>query len=103
MRAAAKAKLAKTMEGDSKISLEQIKKLKLTDIFGVGVKTQEYFIENGITDMVKLSNKDVTKLTKKFIEGLPALRSFTYEMKEAKLHSIFEEAKHVVNELKNIK
>lgn len=93
-----KAKVAKQTEG-KKISSADLKKMKLTDLYGIGVKREEYFKANGITDMIKLSNKNPDTLTKKFVEGLPALKSWTYEMKLDAIKANIAEADFMVKEL----
>lgn len=95
-----KAKFAKQTSG-KKVSQADLKKMKLTDLYGIGVKREAYFHENGITDMVKLSNRNIDNLTKKLIDGLPSLKSWTYEDKRKAIESNIEEAKFMVNELLN--
>ncbi len=93
-----KAKVAKQTAG-KKVSAADLKKMKLTDLYGIGAKREEYFHNNGITDMVKLSNRNIDTLTKKFIEGLPALKSWTFENKKEAIEANISEAKFMVEEL----
>lgn len=95
-RALAQKKASKLAKDESNITLDDIKKLKLTDVFGVGPKIQEYYNVNGLTDMVLLSKKNPNTLTKKFVNGLPALKSWTFEMKEEKIKNNINEAKFIV-------
>lgn len=90
-REAAKKKVEK-LGGD-------LKKLKLTDLYGVGPKIEEYYKKHNISDLVQLSKFPNTKITKKFIEELPALKSWTPEMKKDKIESNISEAKFMVKEL----
>lgn len=94
-RLALQKKAEKAAEG-KKITSADLKKLNLQDIYGVGPKIEAYYIANGISDMVKLSNRNPDTLPKKLIEGLPALKSYTFEMKEEKIESNIEEAKFMI-------
>jgi len=97
-RKALQEKADKAKKG-SKILTSEIKKLKLTDLYGVGPKTEAYLIKNEINDLVKLSKKDVNKMTKKFITELPALKSLSSDDKAQKLRDIISEAKYMIEEL----
>lgn len=96
-RKAAQEKLAKN-NGGKKISTEDLKKLKLTDIYGVGPKIEEYYAKNGIKDILALSKLTATKINEeKFFTNLPALKSFTPEMKKDKIKSNVKEAKEMID------
>lgn len=93
-------KAEKAAQG-KKITAEHLKNMKLTDLWGIGVKREKYFHENGIKDIVALSKKDIEKLPKKLIEGLPALKSWTYEIKREAIKANIAEANFMVNALTN--
>ncbi len=91
-------KIAKQNEG-KKITAAALKAMKLTDLYGIGPKRDEYFQKNGIKDIVALSKKNPNTLTKAFIEGLPALTSWTPEMKKDAIVANIAEADFMVNDL----
>ena len=97
-RKALHEKAAKAKTG-SKITAAELNKLKLTDLYGVGPKTDAYLKENGIDNIVELSKKNVNTMTKKFISGLPALKSFNDIDKKQKINELVEESKYMIGEL----
>lgn len=95
-RKAAQEKLAKST-GGKKITAADLKKLDLTDIYGVGPKIKDYYIKNGIKDISMLAKVAKTKINEeKFYTNLPALKSFTPAMKKDKILSNKEEAAHMI-------
>jgi len=82
-----------------KISETELKKIKLTDLYGVGPKTEAYLKANDIDDILKLSKKNVETMSKKFINGLPAINSFTEKDKKQKLKTIIKEAEYMIKQI----
>ena len=97
-RKALKAKANKDKAGKN-VSLNEVKKLKLTDLYGIDSETESYLKENGIDNLLKLSIKNTKTMTKKFINEMPALKSFTHQDKKQKFINLVNEAEYMVKEL----
>jgi len=82
-----------------KVSLADLKKLKLTDLYGINKELESYLRENDIDNILKLSIKNINKMSKKFISGLPLLKTSTESEKKEKMAKLINEAKFMIEEL----
>lgn len=97
-RAALARKAAEAAQG-KKLTAAQLRKFKLTDLYGVAEKRAHYYATNGREDIVKLSKMPNSALTDKFIDEFPALKSWTREDKLKAIAANIEEAKFMVESL----
>ncbi len=93
------AKKAQELSDGKKITAEELKKIKLTDLYGIAEKRAAYFTKNGKGDILKLSKMTKQDLTKSFVEEFPALKSWTSQMKLIAIESNIKEAKYMVQTL----
>ncbi len=89
--------LNKLMENNDDVDFQGI---KLTDIYGIGKKCEEYLIANDYKTIEDVANMDVEKVPKEFISNLPNLTSATFEDNKEKLLNISNEAKLVLKKHK---
>lgn len=100
MRKATQRKMAE-QSGGGRITNEDLKQIKLTEIWGIGPKTAQYYISHGVEDVVALSKLANYKINQKdFFSNLPTINSYSPEMKKAKIISNKNEAIHMITLLK---
>ncbi len=94
-------KRATIVSRGKKITMSQIKKFSLTDLYGVAKKRAAYYNENKIDDIYKLSKINRSELTPKFVDQFPALTSWTREMKLEIIMANIAEARYMIEILMN--
>ena len=72
---------------------------KLTELYGVGPKTEEYFVNNKFEKIDKVAQLTEETLTEEFVNNLPGLKSMKPEQKKVKILSIIKEAKYIMNNI----
>lgn len=77
----------------------KIKKLNLTELWGIGIKREQFFNSFKICNVYDLSRLNIDDIPKKVIKGLPALNSWTYNDKKLAIFTNINEAKFMINEL----
>jgi len=72
---------------------------KLTELYGVGPKTEAYFIENKFHQIDIIAKLEESLLSEKFIANLPGIKSMKIEQKKDKILSIIKEAKFIIDNI----
>jgi len=72
---------------------------KLIELYGVGPKTEEYFIENKIDTIDKIAELKEEEVSEDFISNLPGLKSMDTEDKKHKILTIIKEAKFIISNI----
>ena len=75
---------------------ESIDKIKLIELYGIGVKCEAYLQNNKINTIKDVSELIFEELDIEFFEGLPSLRSAKLNDKKEKIFNIINEANFII-------
>lgn len=76
---------------------EDLSKLSLTDLYGVGSKTSEWLTNNKIDTVEKVSQLDVSSITEDQLSTVRFVGAVSVEAKREKIKVFIEEAKFIVS------